>query len=63
MTIFDVYDYLKPPLELIEHLERYEAKQQLPASIMDFLRKWRVIRSDQPFELDNIEVESEAVTV
>jgi len=38
--------FLAPPLELIEHLERYQAKGQLPAVIIEWLETWQAIRGD-----------------
>ncbi len=43
---------MAPPLELVEHLERFEAKGQLPDPVVAWLTKWRAIRGDQPFALD-----------
>jgi hypothetical protein len=39
MSLFELYDPLKPSLERIEHLERYKSKGKLPAPIVDYLDK------------------------
>ncbi len=48
----DLLAFLAPPIELIEHLERYQAKGQLPAVIVDWLGLWQAIRGDGKTPID-----------
>lgn len=52
MTGHDILAHLAPPIELIEHLERYEAKGQLPACIVDWLHRWQGIRGNGVTPID-----------
>lgn len=52
MTAHEILAHLAPPIELLEHLERYEAKGQLPACIVDWLHRWQGIRSDGATPID-----------
>ena len=53
-TVHDILTYCAPPLELIEHLERYQQRQALPEPIVEWLAKWRTIRSDSLSLLDGV---------
>lgn len=48
----DLLFFLAPPIELIEHLERYQAKGQLPAVIIEWLEVWQSIRGDSKSPID-----------
>jgi len=48
----DVLFFLAPPIELIEHLERYQAKGQLPAVIVEWMQVWQSIRGDGKSPID-----------
>lgn len=50
----DILAFLAPPIELIEHLERYQAKAQLPACIVEWLALWQAIRSDGKTPIDGV---------
>lgn len=50
----DLLFFLAPPIELIEHLERYQAKGQLPQIIVDWLELWQTIRSDGKSPIDGV---------
>ena len=52
MTGAEVLAFLMPPLELIEHLDRYQAKGQLPAVIVEWLARMQAIRGDGQTAID-----------
>lgn len=54
MTGHEILALIAPPIELIEHLERYQAKAQLPASIATWLELWQAIRSDGKTPIDGV---------
>lgn len=51
-TGHELLAYLSPPIELLEHLERYQAKGQLPQAITDWVQRWNDIRGDGPSQID-----------
>lgn len=46
MTGAQILTAIAPPFELIEHLERYQAKAQLPPCIAEYLAAWQDVRGD-----------------
>lgn len=54
MTGHEILSLIAPPIELIEHLERYQAKAQLPANVVAWLELWRAIRSDGNSPIDGV---------
>ncbi len=57
LTIGELLARVAPPLELVELLEKYEARQQLPAPAQTYLDLWRIVRSDAPSPLDGAQLE------
>lgn len=52
-SLYDVLCWLAPPLELIEALERWSHMKPLPQPVLDYLERWRKLRTGEPLpELD-----------
>ena len=52
-NLYDVLCWLSPPVELLEALERWQSKKQLPQPVLDYLYRWRRLRTHEPVpELD-----------
>ena len=47
-TLYDLLLALRPPLELIDHLERFERRNALPPPLATWLERWRQIYAGQP---------------
>ena len=47
-TLYDLLLALRPPLELIDHLERFERRNALPAALATWLERWRQLYAGQP---------------
>ena len=47
-TLYDLLLALRPPLELIDHLERFERRNALPPPLATWLERWRRIYAGQP---------------
>ena len=64
-TMYDLLSFVAPPLELIEGLERQAERRTLPPRTIEFLDRWKRIRSDGPMlELDEFRAaEGDAVKV
>lgn len=56
MTGSEILAYLAPPVELIDHLERYTVKGPLPACIVEWLERWQGIRGDGATPIDGATV-------
>lgn len=54
MTGHEILTLIAPPIELIEHLEKYQVKAQLPANVTVWLELWRTIRSDGKSPIDGV---------
>lgn len=52
MTGSEILAYLAPPIELIDHLERYAAKGQLPTVVVEWMQRWQGIRGDGKTPID-----------
>lgn len=52
MTGAEILAYLAPPVELIDHLERYTAQGKLPVIVVEWLERWQGIRSDGATPID-----------
>lgn len=52
-SLYDVLCWLAPPLELMEALERWQSMKQLPQPVLDYIERWRKLRTGEPMpELD-----------
>jgi hypothetical protein len=52
-SLYDVLCWLSPPLALIEALERWQTMKQLPQPVLDYVERWRKLRTGEPMpELD-----------
>lgn len=47
-TLYDLLLALRPPLELIDHLERFERRDALPPPLATWLDRWRRIYAGDP---------------
>lgn len=48
ITLSDVLAATKPPLELLDHLTRYQGRAALPETVMTWLERWRRIYAGDP---------------
>lgn len=48
ITLSDVLEATKPPLELLDHLTRYQGRAALPETVMTWLERWRRIYAGDP---------------
>ena len=47
-TLSDVLNATKPPLELLDHLTRYQGRAALPDQVVGWLERWRRIYAGEP---------------
>lgn len=47
-TLSDVLNATKPPLELLDHLTRYQGRAALPDRVVTWLERWRRIYAGEP---------------
>lgn len=47
-TLFDVLTATKPPIELLDHLTRYQGRAALPDVVVTWLERWRRIYAGAP---------------
>jgi hypothetical protein len=47
-TLYDLLLALRPPLELLDHLERFERRNALTPPLATWLERWRRIYAGQP---------------
>ena len=56
-TLYDLLLALRPPLELLDHLERFERRNALTPPLATWLERWRRIYAGQPdAAIDSIEI-------
>ena len=48
VQIHDLLQATKPPLEIIDHLGRYQNTRQLPAPAVLWLERWKRIYAGEP---------------
>ena len=48
ITLYDVLAATKPPLELLDHLARYQGRGALPDAVTTWLERWRRIYAGDP---------------
>jgi DNA polymerase III epsilon subunit-like protein len=58
VTGADVLAYLMPPLELLDHLDRYQQRGALPASIVEWAERMQAIRRDGKTAIDGVGAET-----
>ncbi|GIV73516.1 hypothetical protein [Caldilinea sp.] len=57
-SLYDVLCWLSPPVELIDAVERWSKMKQLPQPVLDWLDRWRRLRTDEPVpEVDRFGVQ------
>lgn len=53
MTGAEILAYLMPPVELLDHLDRYQQRGQLPSVIVEWAERMQAIRSTDKTPIDN----------
>lgn len=64
-TLYEVLTFLAPPLELIDGLEAQAERMDIPPRTVEFLDRWKRIRSNGPMlEIDEFVMpEGDGVTL
>lgn len=48
MTEFEILEALKPPLELLDLLDRFAERKPLPAAVAEYRRRWGAVNAGEP---------------